>query len=194
MSICNNQEKWESDKENQSYYKEKWITAVKTAQMESTENDYIDLIFVQMKDANKFAGVNRRKWKLSEYALIIFAAVVTALNTVAATITNTSVTSSLINVFAAIFAAIISIINGIKVLASYKETWLRHSKYRSALEIECHNFSTDSGDYEEIASSEDGEKEIAEKKIKKFKNNTTQLIQDDYDTFFANMRGSGQNN
>lgn len=179
----------ESDTKNELYYKEKWIKTVEAAEFDENKKQieikYIDLIFAQMKDANQYAGRNKRKWKISEYSIIICTSIVAFLNTIAATILKFS---SIINIIAAVLAAIISIINGVKVLSAYKETWLRHSKFRLSLIMECHNFSTDSGDYKIISANGKIEKDVAKEKIEKFKNNTAKLIQDDYDDFFKNMR------
>lgn len=186
------QDKWKSDQKNEEYYKMQWIQTVKIAGLDEKENEYINIIFTQMHDANEQGALYLKMWKRSEYALIGLAALVTFLNTVAASVINNVLLSATINIFAALFAAAISIISGIKVLSAYKETWLRHSKFRYTLEMECQCFVTDSGEYANITQSDDNSeacsKELAIEKIKLFKKNTTKLIQDDYDNFFSNMR------
>lgn len=80
-----------------------------------------------------------------------------------------------------------AIMNGVKLLDAYKDTWLRHSKFRSELAIECHKFATDSGEYKEITNTQNDKAEKAKEKIRIFKENTTEIINNDYDRFFANM-------
>lgn len=178
-SVC----KWESDKNEEQYCREVWKKTIEAAEI--TEDDYIDQIFQIINDVEKISEKNKNLWKLSEYTVIILATMITFLNTLAVSLPNEVSVS--INILAAVIAAALAIMNGVKSLDAYKDTWLRQSKFRSELAIECHKFAADSGDYKNITNMKNDEREIAKEKIERFKENTTVIINNDYDRFFANM-------
>lgn len=178
-SIC----KWESDKKEEQYCREVWKKTIEAADIK--EDDYIDQIFQVINDVEKFSEQNKKSWKISEYTVIVLATLITFLNTLAVSLPDG--VSSFFNYLAAVIAAALAILNGVKSLDAYKDTWLRQSKFRSELAIECHKFATDSGEYKIIANMQNDEKENAKKKIEMFKENTTGIINNDYDRFFANM-------
>lgn len=177
---------WKSNEDLKDYCIKKWNATLSVAGIKDDNDNYINIIYNNMNDIAEHSDNNKFWWRLSERMLIILVAVITLLNAIAAAVPSKP--SFWINIAAAVVAAFVSIFNGIKVLAAYKETWLRHSKSRAELDMECHKFAANIGDYAVIDSSNlQDDKEKAEAKIKKFKENTTKIIQDDYDKFFANM-------
>lgn len=178
--------KWESNDDFKNCCIKKWQETLQTAKM--GEDNYIEIIYKNMDEMEERANNNKRWWRFSERILIILAALISLLNVVAAAVSPE--VAFWVNLSAAVGAAFVSIFNGIKVLAAYKETWLRHSKSRSELAMECHRFAANIGEYEEIENNNSkyaGNEAKAKAKIQKFKENTTKIIEDDYNTFFANM-------
>lgn len=175
--------KWTSDKNEEQYCREVWQKTIEAAELE--EDNYIDQIFQMINDVDVFSDQNKRLWKLSEYTVVILATLISFLNTLAVSLPKEASVS--INIIAAVIAAALAILNGVKSLDSYKDTWLRQSKFRYELVIECHKFSTDSGEYKTIIDEKSDPNQIARKKIEMFKENTTEIIRNDYDRFFANM-------
>ena len=178
--------KWESNDDFKNCCIKKWEETMKVASM--GEDNYIKIIYKNIDEMEQRANSNKRWWRFSERSLIILAALIALLNVVAAAVSPE--VAFWVNISAAVGAALVSIFNGIKVLAAYKETWLRHSKSRSELAMECHRFAANIGEYEEIDNNNSkyaGNEAKANAKIQKFKENTTNIIQEDYNTFFANM-------
>ncbi len=178
--------RWESNNDFKVCCIKKWNETLKEADI--GEDNYIEIIYKNMDEMEERANNNKRWWRFSERSLIILAALIALLNVVAAAVSPD--VAFWVNISAAVGAALVSIFNGIKVLAAYKETWLRHSKSRSELAMECHRFAANISEYEEIDNNNSkyvGNEAKARAKIQRFKENTTKIIQDDYDTFFANM-------
>lgn len=178
--------KWESNDDFKNCCIKKWQETLQTAKM--GEDNYIEIIYKNMDEMETRSNSNKRWWRFSERILVILAALISLLNVVAAAVSPE--VAFWVNISAAVGAAFVSIFNGIKVLAAYKETWLRHSKSRSELAMECHRFAANIGEYEEIENNNSkyaGNEAKAKAKIQKFKENTTKIIEDDYNTFFANM-------
>lgn len=178
--------KWESNDDFKDCCIKKWRETLDTAGIE--EDNYIKIIYKNMDEMEARSNSNKHWWRFSERILIILAALIALLNVVAAAVS--AEIAFWVNIAAAVGAAFVSIFNGIKVLAAYKETWLRHSKSRSELAMECHRFAANIGEYEEIDNNNSkyaDNKAKAKAKIQKLKENTTKIIQDDYDIFFANM-------
>lgn len=178
--------KWESNDDFKNCCIKKWEETMKVASM--GEDNYIKIIYKNIDEMEQRANSNKRWWRFSERSLIILAALIALLNVVAAAVSPE--VAFWVNISAAVGAALVSIFNGIKVLAAYKETWLRHSKSRSELAMECHRFAANIGEYEEIDNNNSkyaGNEAKANAKIQKFKENTTNILQEDYNTFFANM-------
>lgn len=178
--------KWESNVDFKNCCIKKWEETLKAAGME--EDNYIKIIYKNMDEMEARSNSNKRWWRFSERSLIILTALIALLNVVAAAVSPEA--AFWVNISAAVGAALVSVFNGIKVLAAYKETWLRHSKSRSELAMECHRFAANISEYEEIDNNNSkyvSNEAKAMAKIQKFKENTTNIIQKDYDTFFANM-------
>ena len=178
--------KWESNDDFKDCCIKKWRETLDTAGI--VEDNYIKIIYKNMDEMEARSNSNKHWWRFSERILIILAALIALLNVVAAAVS--AEIAFWVNIAAAVGAAFVSIFNGIKVLAAYKETWLRHSKSRSELAMECHRFAANIGEYEEIDNNNSkyaDNKAKAKAKIQKLKENTTKIIQDDYDIFFANM-------
>ena len=174
------------------YYKLIWENTLKNVGLENNKeySGYMESILVLIDKQKKDSDRNKKQWKRTEYAIIICSAGLIMLNTFAATIDKGAF---LINIFAAIVAAILSIINGIKTNREYKETWLRHSIYISKLYMECQYFATRSGGYKRLKDDcKDGGDELDKEKcakllIEEFQARTTEIMQENYDTFFSNM-------
>lgn len=178
--------KWESNDDFKDCCIKKWNETLEKADM--GKDNYIEIIYKNMDEMEARSNSNKRWWRFSERILIILAALIALLNVIAAAVSPE--VAFWVNISAAVGAALVSIFNGIKVLAAYKETWLRHSKSRSELAMECHRFAANIGEYEEIDNNNSkyvGNEAKAKAKIQKFKENTTKIIEDDYNTFFANM-------
>lgn len=178
--------KWDSNEDFKNCCIKKWNETLSAAGI--GEDNYIDIIYKNMDEMAACSNSNKRWWRFSERSLIILAALIALLNVIAAAVSPEI--AFWVNITAAVGASLVSVFNGVKVLAAYKETWLRHSKSRSELAMECHRFAANIGEYEEIDNNNSkyaNNQEKAKAKIQKFKENTTNIIQEDYDTFFANM-------
>ncbi|MBQ7131196.1 MAG: DUF4231 domain-containing protein [Oscillospiraceae bacterium] len=178
--------KWKSNEGYKGYCQKKWDETLEKANI-TADKEYIENIYQNINDLSEYSDYNKFWWRISECMLIIFTAVISLLNVIAAAVPSDI--ALWINIAAAVCAAFVSIFNGIKILAAYKETWLRYSKCRSELTMECHKFAANTDDYLSIDKSGDFEDDgaRAKAKIAKFKENTTKIIQKDYDRFFANM-------
>ena len=194
----NNEENKSTNEKEDVYLKRRenlktiWTITLEKAKLQEDEiyTQYMESILNVIMEAEKKSTKNKKQWIRTEYAIIICSAGLIMLNTFAATIDKVSF---LINIIAAIVAAIISIINGIKAYREYKETWLRHSIYVSKLCMECQYFATRSGGYKRLKDEckDDGD-ELDEEKcaklfIEEFQARTTEIMQENYDTFFSNM-------
>lgn len=178
--------KWKSDDDCRDYYRNKWLETVKLSGV-SNDEKYMDVIYAKMDDISNRADCNKYWWRFLERALIIVTAVISLLNVISAAEITAKI-SFWANIIAAIGAAMVSVLNGFKMLAAYKETWLRHSKSRSQLDMECLCFANDSGDYAIINNDPKlSTQQKAAAKIEKFKENTTTITQNDYDRFYGNM-------
>ncbi len=167
------EEPWTSNESRKNYCKAKWNS------INNNDSAYIDMIYEYIDDIQNQSTSNKVKWKVSEYFTIGLTAVITLLNAVAAAFSESeNLIVTVLTLISAGIAAIVTIISGIKTLAAFKETWLRHSKSRARLDMECQKIANDFEEYENAIDSD---------KIKLFKTNTTKIIQDDYDKFFANM-------
>lgn len=185
-------EKKDDSLHHHEYLKNVWMLTLKKAELQENEiySNYMNSIIKIIENEKKNSQRNKKQWKKTEYAIIICSAGLIMLNTFAATIDKAAF---LINIFAAIVAAMLSIINGIKTNREYKETWLRHSIYISKLYMECQYFATRSGEYkrlkDECKDDSDGlnEEKCAKLLIEEFQARTTEIMQENYDTFFSNM-------
>lgn len=176
---------WTSNEDLKNYCIKKWDETLKLACI--SDDNYIKIIYHHIDEIDKHSNKNKQRWRFSERIVIIFTSAVALLNVVATVVP--SEIAVWINIIAAIWAALVSIANGIKSTDAYKETWLRYSKSRSKLDMECQRFATNIKDYADIDNDPifSGEEAKAKAKIQRFKINTTIIIQEDYDAFFFNM-------
>lgn len=178
-------DKKSKEKADIEFYRKKWNDVVECSKSGEDDKNYIDIVISYIDSAQSRSSKNKMKWKLFEYGSIIIMCCITCLSTIS--LINPNEFAIPCNVISAVLAAVAGIATGINNKAAYKETWLRHNKRCNDLKIECHNFSVDYAEYNEIKEKGSNDEEIAICKIEKFKKNTSRILQDDYDKFLSNI-------
>lgn len=179
--------KWESDDKFEEYFKSVWKSTCETAKM----TDHIlfaDAAFQYVNDTKRQGSKHRKKWKITEYTLIIFSGLITVLNALAGSICLQSKCVFMATTF---IAASATVITGIKEIAAYPETWLRHLQFIADVTIECQIFAAKAGAYQPSKLStrvELTDEEIAKKQVELFIARFSKMTAKDYERFFYNMR------
>ncbi len=167
--------RWISDQKEREFCVREWKKAVENAK-NNTDLEYMDMVFDKIEDADRFSERSKGWWKKTEFMVLLFSSAATFLNVLAATCIDME---KYINIIAAFITMLLSIVNGWRLIRAYKETWLRQSKFRSELVMECLRFAGKIGEGYMNAT--------ADEQISHFQEKIANIIRDDYDRFFQNM-------
>ncbi len=167
--------KWKSDWKEREICVTVWKETVRAA-ANGADPQYMDMVFDKIDDAERFSEKSKHRWKRTELLVLLFSSLASFLNVLAATWVEKELC---INILAALITMLFSVLNGWRLLRAYKETWLRQSKFRSELAMECLRFAGKIGpDYVNAIPNE---------QILHFQEKITEIIEGDYDRFFQNM-------
>lgn len=192
-------EKWAADQLKMNYYRNRFSSICKKADLEDDDLKDAELFFQALEqelvDIDKRAKDHYDKNRKFFKWIMLLSLFITVVNAVNAALGNLSTilgqNNFIINLFSLILPIVAVIFSSVQVFVQSKykdsqpkETWLRHRMNYSILSEELEHFCEGLGDYQDISS--DNSEEVKEI-INKFQEKIAKIRKNDYMRFFANM-------